>query len=144
MAQRIKGQEVTLSFATPDGQAEGLTDIVSFEAELQMEILREGYLGETTDRRDDIFRGVSGRAELHLETQEYLAFTQRVQDRAERRSPAAGVFNATASFQFPNGQRPRITFENIFFDALPVAVSDRGSYVQVTIAFECERLRRVL
>jgi hypothetical protein len=144
MAQRIKGQEVTLSFVTPEGSAEGLSDISSFEAELQMEILRERYLGETTDRRDDVFRGVSGSAELHLETQDYLVFTQRVQDRAERRSPAAGVFNATASFQFPNGQRPRITFENIFFGPLPIRVPESAGYVTVTIAWECERIRRVL
>ena len=143
MAQRIKGQEVVLSFVSPEGSAD-VGDVSSFEAELQMEILREGYLGETVDRRDDIYRGVSGRAELHLENQAYLSFTQLVQDRAERRSPAAGVFNATASFAFPNGQRPRLTFENIFFDAMPIRVSDRGSYVTVTIAWECERIRRVL
>ena len=144
MAQRIKGQEVTGSFTSPDGPEQGIGDIVSLEAELQMEILREGYLGETVDRRDDIFRGVSGRVEMHLETQDYLSFTQRIQDRAERRSPAAGVFNFTASFAFPNGQRPRVTFENVFFDAMPLRVADRGSYVTVTIAWECERIRRIL
>lgn len=144
MAQRIKGQEVVLSFTTPDGSAEGLQDVLSFEAELQMEILRERYLGDSTDRRDDIFRGVAGRAELHLEQQDYLTFTQRVQDRAQRRTAAAGVFNATASFAFPNGQRPRLTFENIFFDALPIRVSGSDAYVTVTIAWECEGIRRVM
>ena len=49
MAQRIKGQEVTLSFVTPDGSATGLEDVSSLEAELQLEVLREGYwLGEST------------------------------------------------------------------------------------------------
>ncbi len=144
MAQRIKGQEVSLSFTQPDGDAEGLEDVTSFEWELQMEILREGYLGETTDRRDDIYRGVSGRMEMHMEAQAFFAFQQQVQDRAERRSPAAGVFNATASFAFPNGQRPRITFENIFFDAQAMRSADRGSYVAVTVPWECERARRVL
>ena len=144
MAQRIKGQEVTLSFVTPDGRAEGLADIQSFEAEIQLEILREGYLGDTVERRDDIYKGVSGRCELHMESADYFAFTQLVQDRAERRTAAGGKFNATASFAFPNGTRARITFENIFFDALPLRVSDRASYVQATVAWECERIRRVL
>ena len=129
---------------TPDGSATGLEDVSSLEAELQLEVLREGYLGETVDRRDDIYRGVTGRCELHLESSDYFKFTQQVQDRAERRSPAAGKFNATASFKFPNGERARITFENIFFGALPVRVPDRAGYVTVTVAWECERIRRVL
>lgn len=144
MAQRIKGQEVTLVWTTPDGSAEGLEDVSSLEAELQFDILKEGYLGESVDRRDDIYRGVTGRAELHLESAKYFEFTQKVQDRAERRSAAAGKFSATASFAFPNGDRARITFEDIFFGALPIRVNDRGSYVTVTVAWECERIRRVL
>lgn len=144
MAQRLKGQEVTLSFQGPQGREDGLEVIQNFEAELQLEILREGYLGETADRRDDIYRGVTGRAELHMESKKYFQFTQRVQDRAERRSPAAGKFHATASFAFPNGDRVRLTFEDIFFDALPLRAPSRSDYVTVTVAWECERVRRVL
>ncbi len=144
MAQRIKGQEVTLSFVTPEGSAEGLEDVLSFEAELELEILEEAYLGETSMRYDDIYKGVSGTCELHLEAQDYFKFTQQVQDRAERRAPAAGVFNATASFQFPNGQRPRLTFENIFWGSLPIRVPEQSGYVSVTLTWKCQRLRRVL
>jgi hypothetical protein len=144
MAQRIKGQEVSLSFVGPSGSEDGLADVLNFEAELQMEILREGYLGETVDRRDDIYRGVSGRCELHLESGAYFRFTQRVQDRAERRTPADGQFLAMASFQFPNGERVRLSFENIFFDALPIRAPERAGYVTVTVAWECERMRRIL
>jgi hypothetical protein len=121
-----------------------LEDVLSFEAELQLEILSEGYLGETGERKDDIYKGVSGTCELHLEAQDYFRFTQRVQDRAERRTAAAGVFNATASFQFPNGQRPRLTFENIFFGGLPIRVPEQSGYVAVTLSWECQRMRRVL
>ena len=144
MAQRLKGQEVTLSFQGPTGREDGLEVVKDFEADLQLEILREGYLGETADRRDDLYKGVTGRATLHLESGAYFRFTQRVQDRAERRSPAAGKFHATASFQFPNGDRARLTFEDIFFDALPIRAPSRADYVEVTIAWECERMRRVL
>lgn len=144
MAQRIKGQEVTVSFTNPDGSQEGLEDVLSFEWEMDMEILRERMLGETADRFDDIFKGITGSMEIQLETQEYFRFQQRVQDRAERRTPATGVFNATASFQFPNGQRPRLTFENLFFGPLPNPVSGSAAYVTATINFGCQRVRRVL
>ena len=144
MGQRIKGQEVKLSWVSPDGTEEGLEDVVSFEAELMLEILREGFLGESADRRDDIYNGVSGKVELQLESAKYFRFTQRVQDRAERRTPAAGVFNCTASFSFPNGERARITFEDVFFGSLPLRVPERKQYVTASISWECSRIRRVL
>ena len=54
MAQRIKGQEVVLGFTSPDGDQDGIEDVISFEAELDIEMLQERYLGETADRYDDI------------------------------------------------------------------------------------------
>lgn len=141
---RIKGQETVLSFTGPNGPEEGLTKIKNWEAELQLEILTEGFVGETVDERDDIYRGVSGSAELQIENAGYFTFTQRVQDRAERRTPAGGVFSASSSFNFPNGTRARIAFPNIFFGPLPFRTPGRADYVTVTIAWECARIRRIL
>ena len=58
MAQRIKGQEVTLDVVSPGGREETLTDQVSASITFQFDILKQRLLGETTDRKDDIFRGV--------------------------------------------------------------------------------------
>lgn len=144
MAQRIKGQETVISFTSPTGDVQGLEDVLSFEAELDIEILQEGYLGETADRFDDIYHGTSGQVELHLENSKYFLFTEQVQDRAERRSPAGAVFNATSTFAFPNGQRARITFEDIFFGAMPLNAPSRKDYVKATVQWKCSQIRRVL
>jgi len=144
MAQRIKGQEVVVGFTNPDGDQEGIEDVLSLEAELDVETLSEKYLGRTADEFDDIYNGVSGQVEVHMQTVDYLRFSERVQDRAERRTAAAGEFTATASFQFPSGARARLTFENIFFGALPLKVSGRNEYVSGTIQWKCSRIRRVL
>ena len=90
MGQRIKGQETVVSFVGTEGSEEGLTDVQSSESEFQMQILTDGYLGETSDRRDDIFRGASGSISIHLETPQYFAFARRVIDRAQRRTPGRG------------------------------------------------------
>ena len=144
MAQRLKGQEVVIGFTSPDGDQQGLENITSFEAELDIETLQEGYLGKVADDYDDIFHGVNGQMEFHMESSQYLSFQQKVQDRAQRRSSAEGVFTATATFNFPNGQRARLTFENLFFGALPLKVSGRSAYVQGTIQWKCSDVRRVL
>ena len=144
MAQRIKGQETVLGFTNPDGDQEGIEDILSFEAELDIEILEEKYLGKTANDFDDIFNGVSGQVELHMRTADYFRFQERIQDRAERRTPADGVFTATSTFNFPNGTQARLTFENLFFGASPIRVGGRAEYVSGTIQWKCSRLRRVL
>ena len=141
MAQRIKGQEVRVVFTSPAGTETSLTDITSFEVEPQMEILSEGYLGETTERKDDIFKGVHGRMELHLESQDYFRFVQRIIDRSQRRSPADGRFNVIATLSFPNGQRPRVLLEDVYFGAPPISVGGREEYVSATVEFECSSVR---
>lgn len=127
-------------FTGPTGTEDGLTDIQSIEVELQNEILSEGYLGETTNRRDDIFNGVRGRAEMHLENQAYMEFANRVTDRSQRRTPGV-QFNMLASLNFPNGQRVRVLMEDISFGPLPLRVGGRAEYVQGTVEFESATFR---
>lgn len=141
MAQRVKGQEVRIIFTSPAGQETSLSDITSFEVEPQLEILSEGYLGETTERKDDIFKGARGRAEIHLESQDYFRFVQRVIDRSQRRAPSDGRFNVLATLSFPNGERPRVLLEDVFFGPPPMNVSSREDYVSATVEFECSNVR---
>lgn len=144
MAQRIKGQETVIGFTSPDGDQAGLEDVVSFEAELDIETLTENYLGKVSADYDDIFHGCSGQMEIHMRTSDYIRFTQKVQDRAQRRTSADGQFTATSTFNFPNGTRARLTFEDLFFGALPLKVGGRAQYVSGTIQWKCSDLRRVL
>lgn len=146
MSQRIKGQEVRVTMISPAGTEEsiGSGGVSSFELEFKTEILSEGYLGETTERKDDIFRGVGGRMEFHLDRQSYFQFVQRVTDRSQRRTPADARFNVLASLTFPNGQRPRILLEDVFFGPLPINVGGRDEYVSATVEFECAQGRFLL
>lgn len=143
MSQRIKGQEVRVTMVAPTGTVEaiGSGGVSSFELEFKTEILSEGYLGETTERKDDIFKGVSGRMEIHLDRQSYFRFVQAVLDRSQRRSAAEARFNVLTSLTFPNGERPRVLLEDIFFGPLPVNVGGRDEYVTATVEFECAQGR---
>ena len=143
MGQRIKGQEVTASVIGPDGVEEGFEVVQSFEAEFLFEILQEGYIGETADRFDEIYKGVSGTMELHLETGKWFDFTQKVQDRASRRDGSAGEFSVTATFAFPDATRRRLVFNNIFFGPMPVTAGGRADYVTVTLTWNCSQATRI-
>ncbi len=143
MAQRIKGQEVTVSMNGPDGVEEGLEVVQSFEAEFMFEILQESYLGETADRFDEIYKGVSGNMEIHMETGKWFDFTLKIQDRAQRRDGTAGEFTATATFAFPDGSRRRLVFNDIFFGPMPITAGSRTDYVTATLTWNCSLATRI-
>ena len=143
MSQRIKGQEVTVSMSGPEGVEEGLEVVQSFNAEFMFELLQEGYLGETADRFDEIYKGVSGDMEIHMESGKWSDFTLKIQDRASRRDGAAGEFTATATFAFPDGSRRRLVFNNIFFGAMPITAGARPDYVSATLTWNCSLATRI-
>lgn len=143
MAQRLKGQESKLIISGPAGVEEGLIDVKSFEAEMDLEILEEGLLGETANRFDDIFNGVGGNAEMQIESRLFLDFIGRVQDRAQRRSPASSQFNITAAFALPAGLRVRLVFEDVFFGSIPIRTPSRKEYTTIRVEWKCSSLRRI-
>lgn len=135
MADRIKGQDVEILFTLDGAPQEALLDIQSIEVELQQEILSEGYLGETTNRKDSIFNGVRGRVEAHVESQDFLTFFQAIIDKARRREPGT-VINLKATLNFPNGQTPRVLFPDVEFGNLPLNFGSRQDYGMISLDFE--------
>lgn len=141
MAQRIKGQEVRVVMVAPSGTVTSLSDVQNLEIEPQTEILSEGYLGESTERKDDIFKGARGKMDVHLEQQAYFRFVQEVIERSQRRTPAAARFNIICTLAFPNGDRPRVLLEDVFFGSNPLSVGGREEYVSASVEFECSNIR---
>lgn len=137
MALRAKGQEVTISVVSGGERVESLTDIRNFEMEGQLEILREGYLGETTDRRDEVYRGVRGRFEIHFHSSDVFNFLRGIIDRARRRTPGVKV-NITATVQFSDGGRARILVSDAKFGGQPLNFANRTEYGSIGVEFEAE------
>ena len=65
MAQRIKGQETEISMVVDGVVMSATTTIRTLEIAAKTEIKEEGYLGETTNRYDEIFNGVRGHIDRH-------------------------------------------------------------------------------
>lgn len=136
-SQRIKGQEVSI-IITRGGELEAeLTDVKSCEFTPQFEIKSEGYLGEKTNRKDEVYVGVKGSSELHIHDGSIFDFLQAIKDRAQRVSPDL-VFNISGIFSFPNGDIRTLTIPDVKFGAVPISTNDRGDYVSVKLEYEAE------
>jgi len=135
VAARIKGQEVEVLVVVDGAPKTNMTSVRSFEVTLNTEIMSEGYLGETTERKDSIFKGVSGKIELHFDNQEVMKVYQAIVDKARRRTPGTKI-NIKATLNFPGGQRPRILVSDVEFGALPLSFGSRSDYGSATLDFE--------
>jgi hypothetical protein len=132
---RILGQNIVMEVIEGGVPVFAIDSVRSGEVTFQLETLTEGYLGESTDRKDEIFRGVSGRLELHFGTAELLQFAVRLIERAAKREPGVRI-NVKMTLQFPNGERARILVRNVFFGNIPVGFGSRTDYGSVSLDFE--------
>jgi len=137
MAQRIKGQEVAVNIVRAGTLEDTFTAIMNFDSEDKFEIIEKGYLGEKGNRHDDIWNGVKGSLEMHLQSQAWFTFKQAVRERAQRVTPDLQV-NITKTLFFPNGDTPTVTFNDIKFGAMPENVPARNDYVKVKLDFACD------
>jgi len=137
--QRIKGQEIEVLVVVNGAPKSNLTSVRSFEVTMNTEIMSEGYLGETTERKDSIFKGVSGKIEMHFDNQEIIKVYQAIVDKARRRTPGVKI-NIKATLNFPGGQRPRVLISDVEFGALPLGFGSRSDYGTATLDFEASNI----
>jgi hypothetical protein len=142
MAQRLKGQEIFIAVLVNGVQQASLHDVKNFSITPNFDKVEEGYLGETTNRFDEIFKGCGVELEVHTEDEGVFAFLEAVKDRAQRRTPGT-VINIIATLQYPNGQRPRIVLKDVFFADLPFNVGSRSDYASFKISGSCSDFKRI-
>jgi hypothetical protein len=136
MAQRIKGQEVEIVMLVDGAPRESLAFAQSFDFSFKTEIKQEGFLGETTDRYDTVFRGVAGKTQHQFDTPEPFNIIRLIVNKARRREPGT-VFNLRGTLRFPNGQKARIVFRDCEFGELPVSFGGRTEYGRFSLDFAC-------
>lgn len=137
---RIKGQEVKLILSGPAGVEEDLA-VVDMEIDPQMEVLSQRYLGEKTERKDDVFNGVGIRARIHMAGPKYLRLVEKIKDRAKRRLPSNTRFNAIGVFTFPDATVERLSVEDIKFASPRINVGGGTDFVEGTIEGEASDFR---
>lgn len=137
---RLKGQEVNVDLIVDGELQSGLGPNTSFNAEFMLDILSEGYIGEATERKDSIFKGIKGGMTVHINDSAALKFIEAIVDKARRRTPGVKV-NAKASFNFPNGQVVRVIFPDMEFGALPLDFGSREDYGELELEWECAEYR---
>ena len=74
MSQRILGQNVSVIVIQDSAPLQEINCIRSFSFNYELELKDEGYLGETTNRKDSVFKGIKFDMELHSASNDIFNF----------------------------------------------------------------------
>lgn len=142
-ANRILGQNVSLIVVQDGAPLQEINCIKSFSFTFELEMKDEGYLGETTNRKDSVFKGVKMDMEMHSNNKKIFQIIQSAIDKARRRTPGT-ILNIKASLVWPNGDVARVTFPDVAFGDFPVNIGSRTDYVTFKMDAACSEARVVL
>lgn len=135
---RLKGQECRVNF-TQNGQIIGSAiAIQSNELKWMQDILSEGFLGETSERKDYVFKGVSGSVTLQFNGPQVFTLIGGIIDVAQRRIAIGTGLTVQHTFQFVNGRRAIVTMGGVAVGEIGMDTSSRTDYVKVTLPYEAE------
>lgn len=136
---RIKGQEVSCQFVLNGQIANNSIAIQSNELKFMQDILSEGFLGETTDRKDMVFKGVSSSVTLQFNGPYVFTLIGSIIDVARRRVALGVGLNVVHTFKFVNGRRAVVTMASVAVGEMGMDTGSRTDYVKVTIPYEAEQ-----
>jgi hypothetical protein len=136
-SQRIKGQEVSVLISRDNVLEDTLVDIQNFNSEDELEIKSMGYLGEKSNRKDEVYNGTKLDFEMNIHRAAYFQFRRAILDRAQRNNPNIR-FDVTIVSSFPNGETEVETFPDVKFGPIPRNIPARGDYVKIKLSGEVQ------
>jgi hypothetical protein len=136
MGDRIKGQEVSIRVVDSGTLVASLDSISSFNEEMKSEIKEDGFLGESTNRFDDIHNGYGGDFEFQFRRADWVNFQIRVQDRQTRKTPTT-TFNVVRTDLYPDGTTSVFTYIDVKWGAMSAGAGSRADFVKGKCQFAC-------
>jgi hypothetical protein len=138
-APRFIGQDTELLISVDGKPLSNITAIASHEFTVKINMIEKGYVGELSDRLDEVFKGISGAFEAHDSDGSVLELVSTIMARAQRRIPPIPKVTVKTVIVFPeNGRRALITMPDAKFGDIPVGVSDRESHGSFRFTYGAE------
>lgn len=139
--QRIRGEQVQIRVTTNGVLERTITAIESMTWTVNTAVISKGYLGENTERKDEIYKGQKIELSFDSESADGILLMALIADRAARRSAATNqVINIIFVANYPNGQRPRVTVQDVKFEGPSLGMQNRESYVSQRLVGESGKM----
>lgn len=133
---RLRGQEVSVRVLQDGNVINTIDSISSFNETVALEIKEDGFLGEGTNRFDEILNGFGGDFEAQTTSSNFIQLQLAVIEKATRRRPGL-TFNVVRVDLYPNGDSSVFTYVDVHWGEQPVTIGGRAEYVKYKASFKC-------
>ncbi len=140
---RIKGQQAFMTIMRDGDPQLSIDSIQSLEVEFMMELLEEGYLGETANRFDSLYNGMRVKVEGHCNSEAYMELMIAIKEKAQRRAGSTIRIDITASYAFENGDFPTLVLQDVHFDSMPLTIDSRQAFQSFSLEGKASELLKV-
>lgn len=135
---RLKGQEVEIRITRAGSVENAIAAIGTFNDQVMLETKQDGFLGELTDRFDDVMRGYGFDLEFQVSEASWIDFQTAMIDRSQRMTPDV-LFNVIRTDFYSNGDTLIIAYMDVKFGAQPTTIASRGDFVKVKLEGKCSQ-----
>ncbi|HVH97150.1 MAG TPA: hypothetical protein VM869_00505 [Enhygromyxa sp.] len=136
-APRLRGQECFIKLVKDGKIGDELKAVIDFEWTDELEVQAEGYLGETSDRYDSIYKGTSFNASAHMQTAAELKLRRAIIDKAQRRDGSATRIDITYTASLPDGDQRLVIMVDVAFGNINTSSGGRAEYVTMKFEGSC-------
>lgn len=139
MGTRIRGEQVQVK-VIKGGKDALLSEraVVALEYTPKQEIMEQGFLGETTNRHDEVYKGCSGTLTLQYSDKSVNKLIRDLNDRSRRATGASFKVNIVAVENYPDGDVGKLLFPDVKFGGQVKSYGARDSYGQITLPWACD------
>lgn len=134
--ERIKGQDTEIKVIKGGDIVRAITAVKDWEFTHNIDVTSQGYIGETTERKDSIYKGTAGKCTLDLTDKDAVGFLDDLVDRARRKVSYFKV-NVLTTLNFPSGDTKRVIFQDVQFSSPNINAGSREGYLETTLNWEC-------
>lgn len=140
---RLRGQEVEIRVTQAGSVLQSVTAVSTFDDTVETETSQQGFLGEMSDRYDDILHGYSWNLEFQINRATWVQLQRAITDRAQRKTPDM-IFNIIRTDFYSNGDSLVLTYKDVKFGPQNTSVASRVDFVKVKLTGKCsERKEQV-
>lgn len=135
---RVKGQEVTVSVQQDGVVGPSINAVKQASLSWNFEKLEEGYLGETSNRYDTVFNGVSGDLEFHIDHSAIFNMIEAILNRARRREPGISL-TIKMKVTMGDGRVVMLAIPDPAWGEIPMSIGGRKEYVSFKLDFSASQ-----
>lgn len=140
---RLKGQEVSIRIVAGGVLQASIDSVSSMDDNVKLNLLEQGFLGETANRFDESFDGFGANFEIQMTKADASQLDDAIVAKAKRETPDV-VFNMVRTDLYSDGSSNVYTYMDMHWGSIPTTISSRGDYVKKKFSAACtERLRQM-